>query len=572
MPHAPAMPLAVQLGQVLALRRKGLRLRIGVAAAISLGFLAFNDWRLCLGWGLAYGLLQVAEARWAGRLPPWAALALLSLSSFTFGAFALTGPLQYGAWGVAAGMGLICGAFFNTAMNSLTSRAVFLASFTPFVLLLAVLPLVAAASIEFRQVILVELAGGYVSLMGYMIWKKGAEAFHAEEDARARAEGADRAKSSFLATMSHEIRTPLNGVLGMAQAMAADDLSPAQRERIDVIQQSGNSLLAILNDILDMAKVEAGKLELETLDFDLAEMVRGAHATFAAEADAKGLAFTSRISPAAHGLYRGDPTRLRQVIYNLISNALKFTEQGRVSLEVDWTDGALRVGVSDSGIGIDPEAMEGLFSRFSQADATTTRRSGGTGLGLAICRELSQLMGGDLEAISAPGQGSTFTLRLPLARVGEVKAPAASTIETAKAVADDGRPLRILAAEDNAVNRLVLKTLVGQMGFDITVVENGVEAVDAWRTAAWDAILMDVQMPVMDGMTAARAIREAEVAEGRARTAIIALTANAMTHQVAQYAACGMDAHVAKPIDVQLLVQTLAAVLETSPRDVPAAA
>jgi signal transduction histidine kinase/ActR/RegA family two-component response regulator len=566
------MPLALELDQVLALRRKGLRLRVGIAAAISLGFLFFTDWRLCLGWGLAYGLLQLAEDRWSGRLPPWAALALLSLSSFTFGAFALTGTLKYGGWGVAAGMGLIYGAFFNTAMNSLTSKAAFLASFTPFALLSAVLPLVAASSRELKEVILMELAGGYVSMMAYMIWKKGAEAFHAEEDARARAEAAHRAKSSFLATMSHEIRTPLNGVLGMAQAMAADDLSPAQRERINVIRQSGKSLLAILNDILDMAKVEAGKLELEILDFDLAEMVHGAHATFAAEAKAKGLAFSSNISPAAHGLFRGDPTRLRQVIYNLISNALKFTEQGQVSLAVEWTDDTLSVAVSDSGIGIAPEAMEGLFSRFNQADTTTTRRFGGTGLGLAICRHLGQLMGGDLEAKSAPGEGSTFTLRLPLARVGEARSPAAQDIDPRKAAVEDGRRLRILAAEDNAVNRLVLKTLVGQMGSDITVVENGAEAIDAWREATWDVILMDVQMPVMDGMTAARAIRAAEVAEGRARTAIIALTANAMIHQVAQYTACGMDAHVAKPIDVLLLFQTIEAVVEPSPSEVPAAA
>ena len=215
------------------------------------------------------------------------------------------------------------------------------------------------------------------------------------------------------------IRTPLNGVLGMAQAMAIDDLSGAQRERLDVIRQSGETLLAILNDVLDLSKIEAGKLELEEGRFDISELAEGALAAFMALAEDKGVAFDLRVEAKAAGLYRGDSTRLRQILYNLISNALKFTETGEVRVTVGRAKDDLIVEVRDSGIGISPDQLKSLFQKFEQADVTTTRRFGGTGLGLAICRELAQLMGGDIEARSKPGEGATFTVRLPLEKLAE---------------------------------------------------------------------------------------------------------------------------------------------------------
>ena len=382
-------------------------------------------------------------------------------------------------------------------------------------------------------------------------------------EARNAAEAANRSKSAFLATMSHEIRTPLNGVLGMVQALAFDELAPVQRERLEVIRESGESLLAILNDILDLSKIEAGQLELEEVEFDLRSLLQGAHAAFTAIANRKGVSFSLRIAPGAEGVYRGDPTRLRQVLYNVVSNALKFTEAGEVRVSAAYRAGQLSLVVADTGIGIDPAHLPALFGRFVQADASTTRRYGGTGLGLAICRELAGMMGGVIGAESALGRGATVTFRAPLVRVvaarrtartkGVSHLPARAGPAAAPALS-----LRVLAAEDNPVNRLVLKTLLHQLGVDPHIVEDGAQAIEAWRTGDWDIVLMDIQMPGLDGVAAARAIRRLEAETGRPRIPIVALTANAMSHQIGEYAEAGMDTHVAKPIQAQALFQALA--------------
>jgi signal transduction histidine kinase/ActR/RegA family two-component response regulator len=377
-------------------------------------------------------------------------------------------------------------------------------------------------------------------------------------DAQAAMRAASQAKSEFLARMSHEIRTPLNGVLGMAQALAGEaDLQPHHRRSLAVIRQSGESLLSILNDVLDLSKVEAGRLELEDIAFDLEAAVRGAQETFTAQAQAKGLNFRLTFDPAAAGTYRGDPTRVRQILYNLLSNAVKFTAAGEVSLSVARGAEALEIVVADSGIGIAPQDLARLFRRFQQVDSSTTRRFGGTGLGLSICRELAELMGGSVEAQSTPGLGSRFIVVLPLPRVAAA-GPAAAEAAASDLRGDPGA-LRILAAEDNPVNQLVLKTLLGQAGVEPMMVDNGDAAVEAWRDGTFDLILMDVQMPVVDGVSATRMIRAAERAEGRRRTPIVALTANTMQHQVTEYLAAGFDGHLAKPIDARALYEAIAA-------------
>ncbi|WP_337188763.1 ATP-binding protein [Phenylobacterium sp.] len=383
--------------------------------------------------------------------------------------------------------------------------------------------------------------------------------------AKDEAEAANRAKSAFLATMSHEIRTPLNGVLGMAQALASDaQLTDVQRERIEVIRESGESLLAILNDVLDLSKVEAGKLALETARFEAGALAKTVHATFQAIAEAKDVSFELTVDRAARGVYEGDEVRVRQILWNLVSNALKFTERGGVKVRIGREKGALSLTVMDSGIGMTPFQLAGLFRKFHQADASTTRKFGGTGLGLAICRELTELMGGEISATSAPGMGSTFTARLPLKKVarsaaGPRPARRAKPRKMASWPAAPVRPLRVLAAEDNAMNQLVLRTLLAQVGVEPEIVGDGRQAVEAWEREAWDVILMDVQMPVMDGPTATARIRTRERSEGRARTPIIALTANAMSHQIAEYLQSGMDAFVAKPIEARRLFEALQA-------------
>jgi signal transduction histidine kinase/CheY-like chemotaxis protein len=373
--------------------------------------------------------------------------------------------------------------------------------------------------------------------------------------AKLEAERASRAKSEFLATISHEIRTPLNGILGMAQALQADRPAPEQMRRLRVIRSCGETLLAILDDLLDLSRIEAGQLRVEREAFDLEHVTRGAAATFGPLAEKKGLSFDFSIDRSAAGRFLGDPVRLRQVLYNLVSNAVKFTHRGAVGVCVAYAEGRLTLEVADSGIGIPADKLEHIFEKFVQADASPTRTAGGAGLGLAICRELVELMGGRIQVDSVAGRGSVFKVVLPLERRAEPQPP--EPTREAAAGASSVRPRSILAAEDNEVNRLVLTTLLRQEGLSVTVVANGAEAVEAWRNGSWDLVLMDIQMPVMDGVTAARRIRGEEGASERRRTPIIAVTANALPEQRAEYEQAGMDLVVTKPLEVAALFRAI---------------
>jgi signal transduction histidine kinase/CheY-like chemotaxis protein len=379
------------------------------------------------------------------------------------------------------------------------------------------------------------------------------------EQARDAANAANVLKTQFLANMSHEIRTPLNGVLAMAEVMAMGELAPVQRDRLQIIRQSGGLLLAVLNDVLDLSKIEAGKLTLLNEPFELEPVLRSVGESFSVMAEGKGLGFEVEVDPAAAGWWRGDADRLRQIVGNLLSNAVKFTPQGAVAARVEVAqNGALRFRVSDTGVGIAAEKRTTLFEKFTQADNSATRRFGGTGLGLAICRELTQMMGGTIEVESREGHGSIFTVELPLSRAEPAGAEAPGVAHA------EPSGLRLLAAEDNATNQQVLAAVMESLGIDIDIVPDGQEAVEAWRAHPYDLILMDIQMPVMDGIAAARAIRAAERNGGRARTPIVALTANALTHQVEEYLAAGMDGHVAKPIEIAKLYEAISVALNAA--------
>ncbi|MDP3853427.1 ATP-binding protein [Phenylobacterium sp.] len=380
-------------------------------------------------------------------------------------------------------------------------------------------------------------------------------------EARDAANAANVLKSQFLANMSHEIRTPLNGVLAMAEVMSMGDLTQVQRERLDVIRQSGGLLLAVLNDVLDLSKIEAGKLTLLVDDFDLESAIAPTREGFAVVAERKGLSFKVDVAEEARGAWRGDADRIRQVVGNLLSNAVKFTLQGEVSATFDIApdSGDLRLTVRDSGVGIAGEKQAALFEKFTQADNSATRRFGGTGLGLAICRELTQMMGGVISVESREGHGSVFTVELPLQR-GEAPVQPVAVVQAAAEDTDEGA-LRLLAAEDNPTNQQVLAAVMGSLGIEIDIVADGKLAFEAWRDGAYDLILMDIQMPVMDGIDSARAIRAAEVEHGRPRTPIVALTANALSHQVEEYLAAGMDGHVAKPIEIAKLYDAISRAL-----------
>ncbi|MDR3514131.1 MAG: ATP-binding protein [Caulobacteraceae bacterium] len=390
------------------------------------------------------------------------------------------------------------------------------------------------------------------------------------EEALARAEAANRAKNDFLANMSHEIRTPLNGVMGLAEVLARTRLDDQQREMLSTMVASAGALNQLLSDLLDFNRLEAGKIEIVSEPFALDQVVAEAAGLFAHQARAKGLEFEVRISDEARRRVVGDPARIKQILTNLLSNALKFTPGGRVALTVapSAIDDRCYFEVRDTGVGFDPHDADRLFGRFEQADGSITRKYGGTGLGLAICRQLASLMGGAISAAGQPGRGAVFTLMLPL----PLAEPEPDEAREDAAVAADASSLRVLVADDNPTNRMVAELILSAVGADIVSVENGRQAVEAVEATPFDVVLMDLQMPEMDGLTAIRMIRARESGEGTRRTPIVVLSANVMRDHIEASAAAGADGHLGKPFRAEELISTVVRAAQAESRAAIAAA
>jgi len=374
-------------------------------------------------------------------------------------------------------------------------------------------------------------------------------------------EAANEAKSAFLAMMSHELRTPLNGVLGIARILQAAPLSPRHAASVDIIVRSGEHMISVLNDVLDVSKIEAGRLDLEAVAFDVVDAGERVVMLWAGTAADRGLSLTFDVEPDFHPWVLGDVTRVRQVMLNLVSNAIKFTDQGEVRLGVRWRDRAERapgieISVRDTGIGLSPAQQEKLFKPYAQAEASTARQFGGTGLGLSICRQLTELMGGTISLESTLGEGATFTVWLPLRRADPPSPAGDDAAQTLPA-------LRVLVVDDNAINQTVAKAVLEATGAVVEIANDGADALERLRAAAFDVVVMDVRMPRMDGIEAVARIRAGEA--GPPQVPVIALTGDVGGDEEARVRGLGFDALQGKPIHPAGLIGSIFEVLARHP-------
>ena len=487
-------------------------------------------------------------------------------SVWVVGALALVKTGEIGP--LIIGLAILVGALTHVISTSLTYLPGFLAAALPLVMGIISVPGIMIVSGAYPDAAIFQASIAMIFLLTYSLSAAYQSWQRETKLARTLVEVslASDAKSQFLATMSHEIRTPLNGIVGLSEVLNTTKLNASQQEMVNLVRTSGETLERLVSDVLDSAKIEADKLELCLAPFDLRETIETAAHTFRTRAEEKAVAFNLEIHPEAEGRYLGDAVRIRQIISNLTSNAVKFTEKGQVDIQVDalQIDGEsveLRIQVSDTGIGFDPKASQHLFNRFEQADNSISRRFGGTGLGLSICKSLCELMDGSISATSQLGSGSRFEVRIQVKYAEALKTGLRLPMglmndDTAflneASVGSTG--LRVLVAEDNPINQKVITFMLEPMGMTPVMAANGREALDLFKVGSFDLILMDMMMPEMDGLAATQAIRVWEKENNLPRTPIAMLSANAMSEHVKAALAAGCDVHIAKPVTPAALV------------------
>jgi signal transduction histidine kinase/CheY-like chemotaxis protein len=559
--------LRVKNDQIGVLAAIEIRSRSTVVRTASMGFIALliglvGHWPYAGWWWLAYAATQVLFVQLARRT---ATLGFTPIYATSFVTFAIAGAPCWHLWTHVGMLGASAASMFLSGMlalliaSSLGARRLLVASATPLFGYMFAIPI-----FYFGPEHPAQMAGGVgcpLVLATYLsvVWRSQQQVLRAVEASRRTAEAATRAKSEFLAVMSHEIRTPLNAVLGCAELLRRTPLSGEQRRLLDVLSQGGAVLTQVINDVLDFSKIEAGRLSIEPAPLDVAELARRTAEFWRPRIEDAGLQLKVSIDAAAGQQVMADATRIEQILFNLVSNAVKFTERGAITLEArvaSASDGGLDLefSVTDTGIGMSAEVQSRLFTAFEQADGSISRRFGGTGLGLAISQKLAAMMGGAITVRSAEGVGSTFRLSL-WAPPAPFEAQEA-TIEEPQPTAAPAR-LRILVAEDNPANRMIIEHFLRPLDAEVTIVNDGGEAVAVCAQQPFDVVLMDVQMPVIDGMEATRRIRAG--AGPNANAPILALTADAFEAQREACTRAGMTGHVTKPIDSRALLTSITA-------------